>query len=356
MKRTLLPALLIAGLLPACRDRADQDAAPQSTCRIQTIEAGTTSSVYNATERTAYTYDGSGNLTRREVTSQLRYVDPQIARLANTDGTITDENTYDAQGYLLTALSRTVFRGVDASGRPTTDETTITTRYFYENNRVSSYTKEYRVSPSGGTPTTTTNTGAYTYDGAGKLTRRTETVSPGNVQYTWVYDGGKLVDYIQKTGSTEVHPIQFQNGRIARYSLPGWSATFEYDAGGRPTKMEERPNDRLDRYSTYAWTPGKPATSAVPPLKGFPVLDDGLVNAPAVDPADGRGSVLANQKDYYINPQSGATQFFSETTYAHQTNGAGFVTRTEKTTNYQNPSTLPQSVKTVTTYSYAGCE
>ncbi len=348
MKNTpsLLRSLLLLTLLAACRDRSTRDTAPQSSCRIQKITSASTSSVYNGGEQTTYAYDTQGNLTRRESALQVRYLDAQLAQRANTDQALTDEYTYDAEGYLLTATSRTVNRYVNASGQPATDQSVTTTRYFYANGRPVSYTQTTETDRS-----STTATGTLEYDGAGNLLRHTRSLG-ANAQSVYMFSGDRLTDYVEKISGTESRPFTLQNGLVTSYTIPGgWRGTYEYDGQQRLVKMEEYVNGKLNSYYTQTYADGKPATTAQPALKGFPAVGY---------PGNtgwyfGKPGVLTGKKQYYANSQTGQAQFFSESLVANQLNGQGFVTSATKQDQFKNPQTLPQVVNTTTTYEYTDC-
>lgn len=340
-----LPLLLL--LATACTDRNNRETAPQGECRLQTVTTTATSSLYAFTERTTYEYNGAGNLLKKTTTNATRYTDPQLAKLANRDQTTTTAYTYDAEGFLKTSEYEFLDNHVKASGQPATERHWWKRTFTYAGGRLAGCSEAWSANEN--PPSTFTY--AYEYDGSGNLLRLRRTTSTGFVA-THAFEQNRLVDYVENQGGVEQRPFVLQNGLVTAYTIAGgWRGVYAYDGQQRLVKMEEFANGKLQSYFTQTFDTGKPATDAEPTFKGFPA-----VAAPGSSPWFGQAGLPAGKKQYFANSQTGAEQFYSETTWVNRLNGQGFVENAVKTESFKNPQTLPQRVEATTTYAYAGCE
>lgn len=341
-----LTALLVV-TLTACTDRNNRETTPQSNCRIERITTTATSSTYTFDEQTTYDYDGAGQLLKKTTTNRTRYIDPQSARLGNRDQTFTTTYAYDAGGFLQNSEYESITNHVEWNGQPATDRYSSAMTYTYVSGRLATYTHRIQVNQK--PPLTTTYT--YEYSGTGKVTQLRRTNGP-NPMSTYTFSGDQLVDYVATSNGTDNRPFVIQNGLVTGYTIPGGlRTTYTYDGQQRLVKMEEFVNDQLQSYFTQTYADGKSGTEAEPLFKGFPTVGE-----PGSNPGFGRAGLMAGKKQFYINSQTGAEQFYSETTYVNRLNGQGFVLNVEKQDQFKNPQTLPQRVVATTTYAYTGCE
>jgi hypothetical protein len=133
-------------------------------------------------------------------------------------------------------------------------------------------------------------------------------------EYTWVYSNGQLVDFTERTGGTDTHPLTIQNGLIFKAAYPEGFILYEYDSQDRLTKMSLY-NNALNSYYTQEWADGQPAAAALPRFKGFP-----QIKLPG-----GKVGVLQKFK-YYAGVEGKGVKLLNESTNAVQYNARGFVT------------------------------
>jgi hypothetical protein len=347
--------LLISGLTgwlsTGCDNGSSGGVTPQADCRIQKYVAISKSGSYNQTDQTTYTYDGRGNLVGIVSVNDRQPING--ATVSHTHAT-TDTYAYDSEGYLTKATQQvrdvTVF-----SGKSTEEQVSSVSSYSYSNGRLALYTQAYTTAQR-----TTTSARAYTYDNAGNLANYTSynPANPGGTFSIWTYQQNRLVDYVEKTGTSERRPFTIQDGVITKIVIPGsvneLVLTATFDNQRRLIKNEEYIDGVLNRYNTQTWTDAKPSSAALPRFKGFPTVGFPTVGSVAV--LSGQEGVLATQKTYYWNSVSKTMQPYNESTSVVETNAQGFVTKTTITVKHSNPASVGQDYTRSETFTYTGCQ
>ncbi|GAB4041793.1 hypothetical protein [Spirosoma jeollabukense] len=356
-RRSFLPILLISlfssWLTVGCNSSSN-DAPPQGTCRIQQYASVSKSDALKTVSlyQTDYTYDAQGNLAKTVTTFTK-----QTTGITDTQNeTTTVSYTYDAQGYLTKSDSQQKATNVFA-GKTKNEQSSVVSNYAYTNGRLSSINTR-RIGAYG---VNTTISESYEYDGSGDLAKKTATLTyhydpavateiPLNttpIQQISTYQKNQLVDYVEKSGSTEYRPLTIQNGLVTVFSTtPNFRTVWEYDSQKRQSKIADYVGDTLTRATTQTWSDAKPATAALPSFKGFPAT------IPSSD--FGQPGVLSTYTYTVWNSINKKMETSVEQTSVIQTNSQGFVTNV--VTTAKNPAAVSQSYITTDTYTYAGCQ
>lgn len=335
-QQTIAFMLVLAVLISSCDRAAQTDVAAASDLLLQRIDSETKSATSNTTAQTVYSYDDGKNLVRKTYNQSTK----QSSIAAETTFSVTTDNTYNPDGYLLTSITRSVERtsGAGAAGIPPLIQRSSTTTYAYSAGKVASYTiVETRTDGQ-----QATRTGTYAYDPATEQVRQTE-LSGNAFSRIYTYTKGILTDYVEQNGAVETRPWVLNKGVITRFTIPGGLVlNYQYDEQLRPIRMDEFLNGKLTNY--YVWTNDamKPGSEAVPIQKGFPIL---------LQPF-GREGVRTSDKSYYINALNGQIQLVNDHQTVNQANSEGFVKSRTSTARPQDPLALPQVATTTETYTY----
>lgn len=328
-------------LSTGCNNDASDEATPDAPCRIQQSVAVSKSKFYDQTYRITYEYDGNGNLIKTLTTADKR---PTSGTIGTQTGTKTDTYIYTPDGYLTRMASDEFY--VTTTDKPIREQFTTTYKYSYANGRLSGYT----VTRTNAQQTTTT-TFSYAYDSAGDVSQivNDNPSNPTGLSYVYIYQKNELVDYVEKSGTTERRPYTIQNGVITKMTIPGSNDTLVITATAdnrqRIIKREEFVNGQLRQYDVQTWTDAKPATAALPPFKGFPTVTLSVFS--------GKVGVLATRSQFYWNAVSKTMQPYTESLSVVQTNSQNFITSAVTTVNH--PATADQNYTTTETYTYTGC-
>ncbi|CAN5373327.1 hypothetical protein BH09BAC4_BH09BAC4_42920 [soil metagenome] len=356
-RRSLLPILLIflfsSWLTVRCNSNSN-DATPQSTCRIQQYVSVSKSADLktNTLYQIDYAYEPPGNLAKTVTTFTK-----QITGSTDMQNeTTTVSYTYDAEGYLTKIDSQQKATNILA-GKTKNEQSSVVSNYVYTNGRLSGINTR-RVGAYG---VNTTVSESYEYDGTGDLAKKIATitygydpavateipVSPSGGQQISTYQKNQLVDYVEKSGSTDYRPFTIQNGLVTMFSTtPNFRTVWEYDGQKRQAKIADYVGDTLTRTTSQTWSDAKPATASLPAFKGFPAT------IPSSD--FGQPGVLATSTNANWNSISKKMETSVEQTSVIQTNSQGFVTNV--VTTAKNPAAVSQNYITTDTYTYAGCQ
>lgn len=308
---------------------------------------------YDQTNQTTYDYDAQGNLLKTVTTMDKR---PANGAIGNQTGNKTTSYTYNADGFLTASKSEELYlTTVDKTIR---EQITTTKSYAYANGRLASYTTN-RIGAYG---VTTATNGSLTYDASGDLVSKTETntsivhdpaiakeipTNPTGRTRIWTYRKGELIDYVEKSGTSEVRPLTIQDGVTTRTGGSNYEVRYAYDGQQRIIKQEIFVDGRLNDYYLQTWTAAKPASTALPAFRGFPAI----AQLPEFD----QTAVLAIHKTFFRNSVSSVMYQYNESISAVQTNVQGFITGASIATTH-HPAASSQDVTTTETYTYMGCQ
>lgn len=355
--RSLLPILLIflfsSWLTVGCNSNSD-DATPQGTCRIQQYVSVSKTPALNTTalNQTDYVYDPQGNLAKTVTT----FTKQTTGSTDMQNETTTVSYTYDAEGYLTKMDSQQKATNVFA-GKTKNEQSSVVSNYAYTNSRLTSINTR-RIGAYG---VNTTTIESYEYDGSGDLTKKIATITydydpavaieipvgPSGGQQISTYQKNQLVDYVEKSGSTEYRPLTIQNGLVTMFSTtPNFRTFWEYDNQKRQAKITDYVGDTLIRTTSQTWSDAKPAIASLPAFKGFPAT------IPSSD--FGQPGVLATSTNANWNSISKKMETSVEQTSVIQTNSQGYVTSVVSTAKH--PGVVSQDFTTTETYTYAGCQ
>ena len=264
---------------------------------------------------------------------------------------------YDTDGFMTASISQELYLTTTVN-KIFREQITTTNRYSYANGRLSGYTTN-RIGAHG---VTTNTTASFTYD-ADDLVSKTETStsvvhdpaiakeipasSTGNTRI-WTYRKSQLVDYVEKSGSSELRPLTIQDGVVTKIGGLNYEVRYVYDSQQRVTKQDNFVEGRLNEYYLQTWTDAKPSSAALPQLKGFPRVSPVFEPAPA--------GVLATRKTFFWNSVSKTMYQYEESTSIVQTNAQGFIIGAIITTTHPNPAAASQDITATETCTYAGCQ
>lgn len=352
---TLLISILVVWLSGGCN--ADKNEAnPKSTCRIEKYVAISKSKLYEGDSQITYEYDTQGNLVKTLVTSDKR---PTSGTVGSQTGTKTLTYTYNPDGYVTASITQELYQ--TTTNKTTQEQITTTERFEYTNGRLSTHTKK-RIGAYG----ITTNTiELFAYNSTGELTTKTVTstsvvhdpaiakelpIGSGESRQILTYQNNQLVDYVQKSGSSEIRPLTIQNGLVTTYTLPSTDGNlvvaYTYDEQQRTIKTDESLGGIPTHSYVQTWNDAKSAETTLPIFKGWPTNTQEY----------GKTGVLLMATQSYRNTVSGKTEVFLEQTSAVQTNAQGFVTGNVIILKHPNPATAEQDYTTTETYTYSGCQ
>lgn len=345
---------LVASLNMSCDTSSSNEATPSTDCRIQQYVAISTSKFYDRTNQTTYAYDNQGNLIKTTVSNNQR---PTTGTVGTQTFTKTTTYAYNAEGYLI--ASKIDELNQITSPTPIEEKVTTTQSFSYTNSRLAGYTIT-RVGANGITTITTTS---LVYDETGGLRSKTETSSyvihdPSKVKEMpgssaggnriWTYQNNQLVDYVERSGTTDQRPYTIVNGVITKIIGSNYEIRLEYDAQQHVTKQEFYVDGTLNDYFTQTWSTAKSASIALPALKGFP-------KAIAVNDFQQTG-VLTSQKTYLRNSVNNTMEPYQESIYTVQTNGQGFISGATISVKHPNAAAANQDFTTTETYTYTACQ
>ena len=345
---------LVIGFNTSCDTSSSKEVTPSTDCRIQQYIAVSKSSFYERTNQTTYTYDDQGNLIKTTVSNNQR---PTTGTVGTQTFTKTTTYTYNADGYL--TASKIDELNQITSPTPIEEKVTTTQSFSYTNSRLSGYTTT-RVGAYG---ITTITIGSLAYDETGGLHSKIESSSyvihdPSKVKEmpggstggtrTWIYQNNQLVDYVERSGTTEQHPYTIVNGVITKIIGSNYEIRLEYDSRQHVIKQEFYVDGTLNDYFTQTWSTAKSASVALPALKGFP-------NVIAVNDFQQAG-VLTSQKTYFRNSVTNAIEQYQESTYTVQANSQGFISGATITVKHPNAAASNQDFTTTETYTYTACQ
>ncbi len=337
-----LVSSLVVGWLSAGCNHNTNEVSPQGTCRIQQYTATSKSQFSNKVVQTTYTYDQAGNLIRSVSTTDSR---PNTGTFGTQTSTTTATYTYNAEGYLTVSTSGWRSTTILLDNQPKTTVFSSATSYSYTSGRL---TQQAKIDTGTYVPSNNPFLTTYEYDSNGDLTKMVSG-SP-SYQQIWVYAKNQLIDYIERSGSSENHPYTVQDGVITKMIFFGSQeelvVTALYDNQKRIIKREEYINNQLTRSDARTWTDADPASASLPLFKGFPVVN--LVSLSGLD------GVPATHKQLYWNSISKTMNPFNEDTYTVQINGQGFITGAVIVSKH--PLAADQDYTTTETYTYTGCQ
>ena len=343
----------IGWLTTGCNKNSPNEASPQSDCRIQKYVAVSKSGFFDQTNQTTYDYDAQNNLLKTVTTLDKR---PTSGTTGGQTGTTTTTYSYNTDGYLMASLSEELY--LTTANKTIREQITTTNSYSYTNGRLSGYTKT-RVGAYGVTMNTT---GSLAYDASGDLVSKTETntsvvhdpaiakeIPTSSAGHTriWTYQKSQLVDYVEKSGASEVRPLTIQNGNVTKIGGSNYEVRFEYDSQQRVTKQENFVEGNLNDYYLQTWTDAKPSSATLPAFKGFPAI--------AQVSEFNQAGVSATHKTFFWNSVSKTMYQFNERTSVVQTNAQGFISGATITTTH-HPAASSQDFTTTETYTYTGCQ
>ncbi|GAB3943247.1 hypothetical protein GCM10028805_09180 [Spirosoma harenae] len=271
-------------------------------------------------------------------------------------GTTTVTYTYDTDGYV-TAMNSLEKRTAVFNNKTKNEQVSITSSYSYTNGRLASVSTKNIGAYGVNTATIET----YNYDSAGDLVTKTARStytydpavateipdSPTGPLRIWTYQKKQLMDYVEKSGASEVRPIALQNGLMTKLTIPGgYEATYTYDTDRHLTKTDEYINNTLNRTFAQTWSNAQPSSTALPAFKGWPIVNSEY----------GQPGVLVTANAFYLNTTTGKMEPYSEQTASNQVNSQGLVTNNAITVKYPNPASASQSYTTTETYTYMNCQ
>ncbi|GAA4396388.1 hypothetical protein GCM10023187_04470 [Nibrella viscosa] len=362
----LAVALTLHGLIIGCGQKQTEVSKAETDCRLQQVivtrKPGNSTTA--STEQTSYVYDAQGRVTGTTFTNA-------DASGSGVRSSVT--YAYNADGFLDRSEYQWSSQARLGSGGVQNYTKTATTRYSYTNRRLTGYT----VESSGTIVPTMTLKAAYTYTASGELMTESLTTTyqydpavkeipsvPSGFQQSWTYSGGKLTDYVEKSGSVETHPYTIQNGLVTRYAFQGGYSTYQYDSGQRLTKFESFSGNTLNHYYTFEYSEGKPALAARPGFTGVPdaamALPADILALTGRIPA-GRGPFgqpgVVKRYRFYANYTGGEVIPLTDMVYASQLNSQGFVGSQTIDMRDLTPG-MPASMATTAiteTYTYSNC-
>lgn len=337
-----------------CDSSSSLETTPATDCRIQKYVAVSKSKFYQQTNQSTFEYDSRGNLLKTVLTTDKR---PSSGVFGTQTGTKTDTYTYNAEGYLTSATTEELY--ATTTDQVIQQQITLNRRFSYTNGPLSGVTTT-RIGASG---ITTTTTNSFEYDESGELRSKIETSSSvvhdptkvkempsGSTGATriWTYQKNQLVDYVERSGTSENRPFTITNGIITRIIGSNYEVRMEYDAQQRITKQETYVDGNLLDYFTQSWYDAKSSSVALPSFKGFPAAFSIIDNT--------QPTVLASHKSFYRNAVSKLIEPYEESLYAVQTNKQGFVSGATISVKHPNPAAAEQDLTISETYTYTGCQ
>ena len=352
---TLVISILTTWLGGGC-NRTSNEATPQGTCRIEKSVSVSKTPYTVTNNQTTYTYDPQGNLIQTASTQDQH---PTSVTTPTQTGTTTVTYTYNSEGYL-TALNSQHKTTAVFGTKTTITQISVTSSYSYTNGQLVQ-TNSRRIGASG---VNTNTTELYEYDESGALAKKTTQekydydpavtkeneipVSPVGPLYIRTYRKNQLVDYVQKSGTSEFRPLTFQNGLVTKLALPGkqgdFIVTYTYDDQQRLIKRDEVLAGVPTNSFTQTWSNAISSEVALPSFKGWPITA----------PEYGKGGVLLTKKESYRNTTTGQIDTYSEQNADIQTNSQGFVTN--NVILVKHPNFPSEDYTTTETYTYSGCQ
>ena len=349
----LILSLITGWLTTGCGADSSNEATPQSDCRIQKYVAVSKSRFFDQTNQSTYDYDSQGNLIKTVATTDKR---PTSGTIGSQTGTTTNTYTYNADGFLTASTSQELY--LTTTDKVIREQITTTKSYSYTNGRLAGYV----INRIGAYGVTAITNGSLGHDASGDLVRKTETIASvvhdpaiakeipaSSAGYTriWMYQKNQLVDYVEKSGTSEVRPLTIQNGIVTKIGGSNYEVRYEHDSQQRVSKQEHFADGQLNEYYLQTWTDAKPSSATLPAFKGFPAI--------AQVSAFNQAGVSATHKTFFFNSVSKTMYQFSERTSVVQTNAQGFISGAIITTTHY-PAASSQDLTTTETYTYTGCQ
>ena len=353
--RLFLCYCVIGMLSTNCATESTDNLTPNADCRIQKVMSVSKSKFYDETAQTIYDYDATGKLLKTGMTTDKK---PLNGATGSQTGNKTITYTYGTNGFLTASTTQELYI-LTMPDKTYREQITTTDSYLYASGRLSGFTIK-RVGDYGVTETVAS---AFVYDGAGELITKTQVISsvvhdPALVRETpggtstriWTYQKNQLVDYTEKSGTTERRPFTIQNGVVTKMGDATYELRYEYDSQRRILKQENFDKGQLVEYYSQTWADAKPSSASLPLFKGFPAVPvNGYDN---LSPA----GVLATKKMYFLNPVSKTIYLYEESTATVQTNARGFTSGAVIMAKHPDLAAASQDVTTTETYTYSGCQ
>lgn len=346
-------AFVVSTLLTGCQKNSGDDVTPDTGCRLEKYTAliQQPGSAQPRNEQATYTYDQNGLLIKADSSWT---VPGDASGVNKSNGTTVTTYSYNAAGFLTASSSQTMVQTTLSPGNVSTDQRSLQTSFTYTNDKLTGYVAK-SVAGSG---LEITVTGTFEYDASGNAVKQTAVNTytfdpektkekpqyPSGWQRTWTYSNKQLMDYTEKSGTTEIHPYTIQNGLVTKATYPEHYTLHEYDQQQRLIKTQLFQGNKLNYYFTQEWNEGKLPSASFSLFKGFPDLQ----------PAMGYTGIMKRFNFYADYLDSGVVQLTSIQATA-QLNGEGFITNNLAEQKDFTPG-IPSSTGSRTeTFTYTGC-
>ncbi len=283
---------------------------------------------YTQVETADYQYDVKGNLIKKSFV---------IDRETKAENVQTETYTYNSNGFLIEKNMKNVI----AEPKLTVRQNSETKKYSYTNDRVSLI--ETAITNNKGIISIETE--KYVYDSKGGLTSIEKRIQDGATS-TMVYSGGRLTDYIVKSGNgTTTHPYTIENGLVTKITGDGYYVSNTFSVKGQVLKSEIYNDGKLNSYSVYEWSDAIRAESTFHSFKGIPCGQDEM----------GTTGVY-NKFQFFADVSNGKGEIkqLNESSFTNQTNNIGYISRIDLVNQqmFSTPTTPPTIIKSTQIFTY----